>query len=127
MMAGLEVVGRYAVAGVPSLREAVGRWARRAPVESSPLSLDGLREAILAAGVTPGRDLLVHSSWAGLPIRATPREVVAMLRGITGERATLLMPAHPVEKTRDDGMVVYDLDKSATRMGLLAESMRRAP
>ncbi len=122
-----EVLGRHAVERVPELRERVGRWVRRPAPEPQSLTLDELGGALRDAGVEAGRDLLVHSSWAGLgKLQARPSEVVAMLRALIGPEATLLMPTHAVEKERD-GLLVYDVERSPTRMGFLAESLRRAP
>ncbi|MFO0680467.1 MAG: AAC(3) family N-acetyltransferase [Sandaracinus sp.] len=127
VIAAGEVAGRTVVAGVPRLRPFFGRWARRERPSAAPVSLAQLEAAIREAGVEPGRDLLVHSSWAGMHgLRATPRQVVGMLRDVVGPSATLLMPSHPVEKARD-GALVYDVAATPSRMGLLPESMRRLP
>jgi aminoglycoside 3-N-acetyltransferase len=124
--AGLEVVGRYAVGRVPRLREAVSRWVRKPPTEPQTFSLSELRSTLEGAGVKTG-DLLVHSSWAGMGrLQATPRETLTMMRELIGATSTLMLPAHAVEKTKD-GVLVYDVEKSPSRMGMLSESIRRLP
>lgn len=127
LLAASEVVGRHVVEHVPDLRGRVGVWARRAPVEGKPLLVGDLAAAIRAAGVGAGRDLLVHCSWAGMrQLKAKPSDVITMLRASIGESATLVMPAHPIEK-EEDGLLVYDVEKTPSRMGMLSESMRRVP
>jgi aminoglycoside 3-N-acetyltransferase len=125
--AGLEVLGRFAVGRVPRLREAVGRWVRKPLAEPQTYSLADLRVALEHAGVKAGRDLLVHSSWAGMGRpQATPRELLKMLAELIGPASTLLVPAHAVEKTQG-GVLIYDVEKSPSRMGMLSESIRRFP
>jgi aminoglycoside N3'-acetyltransferase len=125
-LAAAEVAGRHAVSCVPQLRAYATKWVRKAPLDAAPLSLDDLERAMTEAGVECGRDLMVHASWGGIPrLQAKPSELLGVLKGIVGSKATLVMPTHPVEKRRD-GVLIYEVDRSPTRMGMLAETMRRA-
>ena len=112
---------------VPGLRSYATRWVRRTPGDSGPISLADFRLAILDTGVTANRDLLVHASWSGFQqLQAKPSELLATLRDIVGENNTLVMPTGAVEKSRD-GMLLYDVEKSPSRMGMLSETLRRTP
>jgi aminoglycoside 3-N-acetyltransferase len=125
VIAGLEVAGRHAVQPVPNLRTYVNRWVRRAPRAASPITLDELRREILAAGIEPGRDLMVHASWDGIQqLQAKPSEAFQMLRDLVGEHATLMMPTQAAE-TMKAGELFYDVDRSISTMGLLSECLRR--
>ena len=127
LLAGLEVSGRHVVDCVPGLRSYATKWVRRTPGDSSPVSLADFRQAILDTGVTPNRDLLVHASWSGFQrLQAKPSELLTTLRDIVGEQNTLVMPTGAVEKNRD-GAILYDVAKSPSRMGMLSETLRRAP
>jgi aminoglycoside N3'-acetyltransferase len=124
-LAGLEVSGRHAVSFVPNLRSYATRWVRRTPKEPDSFSLAEFCQAILDAGVTPGRDLLVHASWSGFQrLQAKPSELLAALREIVGEQHTLVMPTGAIERCRD-GVLLYDVERSPSRMGLLSETLRR--
>jgi aminoglycoside 3-N-acetyltransferase len=127
VLAASEVLGRHVVERIPDLRARVGRWARRPSVEEQPLTLGALCAALDAIGLQRNRDLLVHSSWAGLrQLRAKPSEVVATLRSYTGDAATLVMPAHPIEK-EEGGLLLFDVERTPSRMGMLSETFRRTP
>jgi aminoglycoside N3'-acetyltransferase len=127
LMAGLEVSGRHVVDCVPGLRSYATKWVRRTPVDSGPISLADFRQAILDTGVNPNRDLLVHASWSGFQqLQAKPSELLTTLRDIVGEQNTLVMPTGAIEKSRYD-INLYDVEKSPSRMGMLSETMRRAP
>ena len=127
LLAGLEVTGRHAVDCVPGLRSYASKWVRRTSNDSGPVSLLDFRQAILDTGVTPNRDLLVHASWSGFQrLQAKPSELLTTLRDVVGEHNTLLMPTGAVEKSRD-GIILYDVEKSPSRMGMLSETLRRAP
>jgi aminoglycoside N3'-acetyltransferase len=125
LLAGLEVGGRHAVDFAPGLRSYATRWVRQVPREQDAITLPDFRQAILDTGITPGRDLLVHASWSGFQrLQAKPSELLATLRDIVGEHHTLLMPTGAVEKWRDDALL-YDVERSPSRMGMLSETLRR--
>lgn len=125
LLASIEVGGRHAVNYVPNLRSYATKWVRQTSLEPDSIALADFRQAILDAGVTPGRDLLVHASWSGFQrLQAKPSELLAALREIVGEQHTLVMPTGAVEKRRE-GVLVYDVERSPSRMGLLSESLRR--
>ena len=127
LLAGLEVSGRHVVNYVPRLRSYATNWVRRTPHDSGPISLADFRQAILDTGATPNRDLLVHASWSGFQqLQAKPSELLTTLRDIVGEHNTLVMPTGAVEKGRY-GLILYDVEKSPSRMGMLSETLRRTP
>jgi aminoglycoside N3'-acetyltransferase len=125
--AAIEVAGRHGVGLVPELRARIGRWARRPPAPPRPVSLGELERRLADLGAARGRDLLIHSSWDGLrQVHGKPSDILDLLRSFAGPEATLVMPSHPVEQ-RQDGLPVFDVERSPTRMGLLAEYLRRTP
>jgi aminoglycoside 3-N-acetyltransferase len=127
LLAGLEVSGRHAVNYVPRLRSYATKWVRRTEPDLAAISLADFRQAILDTGVTPNRDLLVHASWGGFQqLQAKPSELLTTLLSIVGEHNTLVMPTGAVEKSRD-GIMLYDVDRSPSRMGMLSETLRRTP
>ena len=123
--AAIEVAGRHGVGLAPELRSRIGRWARRPPGPPRPVSLSELERRLVELGVTRGRDLAVHSSWGAVrQVQGQPHEIVDLLQGVVGPDATLVMPSHPVPQTRD-GLPLFDVERSATNVGLLAEILRR--
>ncbi|CAN5603258.1 hypothetical protein BH10PLA2_BH10PLA2_25940 [soil metagenome] len=125
LLAGLEVGGRYAAHYIPNVRSYANRWVRRTPKAPESFTLADFQKAIGDAGVTLGRDLLVHASWSGFQrLQSKPSALLGALRELIGERHTLMTPTGAVEKLRD-GVLVYDREKSPSRMGLLSESLRR--
>jgi aminoglycoside 3-N-acetyltransferase len=127
LLAAAEVAGRAVAERVPELRARATQFVRKPPVDDVPVSLDELRTALAQLGVDGSRDLLVHASWSGLKVlRCKPSDLVKLLLDVVGTQSTLLMPAHPVEKL-EDGALVYDVNKTPTRMGMLSETFRRMP
>jgi aminoglycoside N3'-acetyltransferase len=125
ILAGLEVGGRHVVGRLPNLRSYATTWVRRTPKQAEPIPLTDFRQALLDTGVTAGRDLMVHASWSGFQrLQAKPSELLTSLREIVGELHTLVMPTGAVEKYRY-GVLIYDIDRSPSRMGLLSEALRR--
>ncbi|MEL0025818.1 MAG: AAC(3) family N-acetyltransferase [Schleiferiaceae bacterium] len=56
-----------------------------------------LVESLKAAGVVPGKDLLVHSAMSSIGyVEGGPATVVAALLELVGEEAHLLIPSSPV-------------------------------
>ena len=120
-----EVAGRQAVERWPGLRKSIGRRARKPPAAPVPIDLAQIRERILALGLAPGRDLLVHSTFQNLRrVQARLDEWVPFLRDLIGPHATLLMPSHPVLGEKD-GLPLYDVARSPSSVGMLTERMRR--
>jgi aminoglycoside N3'-acetyltransferase len=125
LLAGLEVGGRHAAELVPGLRSYANKWVRKTPREPEAFTLAEFRQAIVESGVEPGRDLLVHASWSGFQrLQARPSELLTALREIVGPEHTLVMPTGAVEKLQD-GILVYDVARSPSRMGMLSETLRR--
>ena len=125
--AAIEVTGRHGVGFIPKFRARIGRWARHPPGPLRPVSLTELERRLVELGVARGRDLVVHSSWDGLrQVQGKPIEILRLLHALVGPDATLLMPSHPREK-REDGLPCFDVERSPTSMGLLAEILRRRP
>jgi len=123
--AAIEVAGRHGVGLVPELRARIGRWARRPPGPLHPVSLAELERRLEDLGAARGRDLIVHSSWDGLrQVQGKPSEILDLLCAFAGPDATLVMPSHPIAQ-RKDGLPFFDVQRSPTGMGLLAESLRR--
>ena len=97
--AAIEVAGRHGVGLVPGLRPRIGRWARRPPGPTRPVSLAELERRLADLGALRGRDLLVHSSWDGLrQVQGNPSEILDLLRALAGPGATLIMPSHPIDE-----------------------------
>jgi aminoglycoside 3-N-acetyltransferase len=89
--------------------------------------LDGLRQI----GVARGDTILVHSSIdAFTGFQGKPTDVLQVLREAIGEAGTLMMPAIPFQGTAVDyarSGVVFDVQRTPARVGLLPELLRRTP
>ena len=111
-----------------------------------PITVDRLRDDLLALGVGPGDLLLVHSSLAALGwVNGGPAAVIQALLEAVGPAGTLVMPAHspdltdpanweapPVPQAWHDTirqtMPAYDARYTPTRgMGRVAELFRTWP
>lgn len=119
-----EVAGRLAANRAPSIRRVAKRWVRRSTPAAPRLSLERLKSEIRALGYETGRDLLVHAALVRT-LDASLDETIAMLGDLVGPTATLLMPSHPLLTKKRDGMWIYDVAKSRSRVGLLSERFRR--
>jgi aminoglycoside 3-N-acetyltransferase len=122
-----EVAARRLIELNPRLRARVAERVRRPEPAHAPVSAAALRDAIRALGQEPGRDLLVHSSWAGMrQLQQKLPETIELLRELIGPDATLLMPTHPALKEQD-GLPLYDVARSPSSVGFLTERLRRTP
>jgi aminoglycoside N3'-acetyltransferase len=126
ILAALEVAGRHAVSRSPALRARLTRAVRR-PAAKISFTLENLRAHLNEAGLGDGKDLLVHCAWDGMSgLQAKPSELIALLRSMIGEEATLLMPSHPIAVIRQ-GQHVFDVTRTPSAAGIVSESFRRMP
>lgn len=85
-----------------------------------------LSETLERFGVEPGDTVLVHSAWDSLRFAfASPKEVLDSLLDHIGPNGTLVMPAIPMLEIEDG--VLFDVDRTPSRAGLLSEYFRRQP
>ncbi|TMD71456.1 MAG: AAC(3) family N-acetyltransferase [Chloroflexi bacterium] len=90
-----------------------------------------LCNALQRLGVEPGDFLMVHSSFDKfLGFRGGPVEAIHALQDVVGPRGTLMMPTLPftgsaIEYTSRD--LVFDVRRTASRMGFITEVFRRGP
>lgn len=125
--AAAEVVARHVAERVPNLRAKVGQWVRKPARTTESVSVDELMGALGALGLRRDTDLIVHSSWAGMPqLKVMPSAILRAFREVVGTNGTLAMPAHPVEKHKD-GRLFFDVATTPSRMGMLSETLRRTP
>lgn len=89
------------------------------------MGLADLGQRILHLGYNPGSDLLVHAALLR-QVEGSLDQLIGLLRDLTGPAATLLMPSHPILLERN-GIRVYDVQKSRSRVGMLSERFRRTP
>jgi aminoglycoside N3'-acetyltransferase len=122
-----ERAGRWVAERRPELRQRAAERVRRSEPAREGVAAAELRECVRALGLEPGRDLLVHSSFAGMrQVELKLPEWIDWLRELCGPEATLLMPTHPVTKV-EDGLPVYDVARSPSSVGFLPERLRRTP
>ncbi len=127
IMAAVEVSGRQIIDRIPKLRQWVTRRVRRSPGAPEPVELAELESFLSSFGIRDGDVLMVQSAWDGLRgLKAKPSEAIAMIKRLIGPSGTLIMPTGPVVTMRD-GIQVYDINKTASSLGLLSESFRRMP
>jgi aminoglycoside 3-N-acetyltransferase len=112
------------------------------------LSCESLARDLRSLGVIPGRTLLVHASMRGIgKVRGGAQDVVAALRQVLGQDATLVVPtgtadnsdtsrlylARTAGMTSDeigryrDSMPPFTLERPSVGMGRIAECVRTAP
>lgn len=95
----------------------------------SPTSTFGvteLRDALRSVGLDHGQTVVAHTGWKGLrQFSGSPADVVRTLLDIIGPEGTLVMPAFPSE--RDEASGIFDVRKTPTAGGLVAETFRRWP
>ena len=86
-----------------------------------------LVESLRAAGVAPGKDLLVHSAMSSIGyVEGGPATVVAALLEAVGEEAHLLMPSSPVITLQaEHPQTVFSVAETPSKMGAITEYFRR--
>ena len=92
-------------------------WIKRAKSKKAPAAQFADRQALMehlqAIGVTPGSLVMAHTSVSGLTLTEgdlvtgkpansmqVAQDLVSMLTAMVGETGTLVMPTHPIYKTR---------------------------
>src|SRR6056300_694472 len=86
-----------------------------------------LVESLKAAGVAPGKDLLVHSAMSSIGyVEGGPATVVAALLEVVGEAAHLLMPSSPVITLQaEHPQTAFSVAETPSKMGAITEYFRR--
>lgn len=95
------------------------------------LTVQDLAQDLRDLGVEPGRDLVAHSSLSSLGLVDGGAEtVIAALRDVIGDDATLLMPTYPIQMTMLEEMrsgTPFDVRETPSRMGKISEVFRLLP
>jgi aminoglycoside 3-N-acetyltransferase len=88
-----------------------------------------LKNALSELGITSGDTLFVHASFKPLNgFQGTPLEIVACFLEAIGRNGNLLMPSMPYASSTFDYLgrkEIFDVKKTPSKMGLLAELFRR--
>jgi len=105
------------------------RRRRQATAAAPPISEDGFRDLLRERlGVVEGATVFVHSSAASLRTEFPFYRVLALLREVVGPEGTLLFPSWHYHGRAEDhlaGDPVFDVRRSPTTMGIIAEFGRR--
>ena len=120
-----EVSARLVIDRFPILQRMAHARARRPSNQSAQISLTELKEHILHLGYQPGNDLLVHASLVS-QLDGGLDDLIVFLCELVGSNGTLLMPSHPI-LLEQNGMKVYNVQSSRSRVGMLSERFRRTP
>lgn len=84
-----------------------------------------LKPALEELGFRPGRVVYVHCAWESFErFDGQPLDLIQAMRDLLGPHGTLAMPSYPI---RNDPSMVFDVRRTATRAGLVAELFRRTP
>ena len=100
-------------------------WVKRAKSKKVPVAQVADKQALIdhlqSIGVTPGSLVMAHTSVSGLSLAAgdsdsrktansmqVAHELVSMLLAMVGETGTLVMPTHPVYKSRPGSAAATD-------------------
>ena len=100
-------------------------WIKRAKSKKAPAAQFADRQALMehlqAIGVTPGSLVMAHTSVSGLTLTEgvlvtgkpansmqVAQDLVSMLTAMVGETGTLVMPTHPIYKTRSGPAAATD-------------------
>ena len=86
-----------------------------------------LVKSLKAAGVAPGKDLLVHSAMSSIGyVEGGPATVVAALLELVGTEAHLLMPSSPVVTLQaEHPQTAFSVAETPSKMGAITEYFRR--
>lgn len=90
-----------------------------------PVSAAEIRDGLERVGIKAGTSLFVHSSLEGMyGFNGTPLSLVRTIIDLVGPAGTVAMPAFP---TRFDADILFDVRRTPTGAGLIAETFRRMP
>lgn len=85
---------------------------------------DDFIEKLKTMGIKKGSNIFIHSSWdAFFNYIGTEEELIQALLELIGPEGTLAMPAYPLLRKGKP----FDIRKSVTKAGLLAEAFRQYP
>ena len=92
-------------------------------------STDDLIGVMKSLGMKKNSCVFVHCSWNSLyNYVGNPKEFIDAILAVIGDGGTLAMPAFPLEREKMlKGEKVFNLKKSITGGGFLAETFRRYP
>ena len=86
-------------------------------------STEDIIERLKSLGMKEGSCVFIHSSWGSFfNYDGTEKDLIEGILHVLGPAGTLAMPAFPLQRNK-----VFNLKKSITGAGLLAEAFRRFP
>ena len=111
---------------LPTLVALARRWVqRRLPGRYRRYGEDELRAALDRVGVHSGATLFLHSAWDEFyNFDGSPMDLLELLRRHVGADGTIAMPAYPLHP---DPEALFDVRRTMTGAGLIAEMFRRIP
>lgn len=75
-------------------------------------------------GLKAGSNVFIHSSWDSFyNYLGNEQELIDAILNVIGKKGTLAMPAYPLKRKNK----IFDINKSVTAAGLLAETFRKYP
>ena len=87
-------------------------------------SADDVVGAMCKLGLKEGSNLIIHCSWDEFyNCTSSPRDLIERILSVIGPEGTLCMPAMPLLRKNK----VFNVKKSVTRAGILAEEFRKYP
>ena len=87
-------------------------------------SADDVVDTMCKLGLKKGSNLIIHCSWDEFyNCTSSPRELIDKILSVIGTEGTLCMPAMPLLRKGK----VFNVRKSVTRAGILAEEFRKYP
>ncbi|HMO15170.1 MAG TPA: AAC(3) family N-acetyltransferase [Pirellulaceae bacterium] len=102
------------------------RWSSPTLKIPSDVTLPEIENFLIRAGIAKGSTLFLHSSWQHLNSgHFTPAGLIKLLLSIIGEEGTLVMPAFPPSILQLKPGFVFDVKRTPSGGGLLADSFRR--
>lgn len=110
-----------------TLLKKLQRWISNTFSSFTPTDLN---QALVGLGVSAGDTVLVHSSFdAFTGFQGKPTDVIAVLQSTVGSNGLLMMPTMTFSGTAVQyarSLVVFDVMRTPSRMGLLSELFRRS-